>query len=301
MRYHSAASHANVPRRPTSNSDGTQLASSPVAEHKTTIAAAQMCAGPDKAANLAIAGRLATEAASRGAQLVVLPEVFAWSGPQAEEPSVAETIPGPTCEAIGALATRLGIYVVAGSILERAGDDKVFNTCVLLGPDGAIRATYRKIHLFDVDLPGRVTVRESDTRQPGDAPVVAETSVGKLGLSICYDLRFPELYRHLAHRGASLLVVPAAFTTPTGSAHWEVLLRARAIENQSYVIAANQYGPGLGGTTNYGNSMIIDPWGTVLARAGDREAIVLADIDSEYLNRVREELPALRHAHLRQG
>jgi predicted amidohydrolase len=263
------------------------------------VAALQLCATADKNENLARLEALAERAVTRGARLVVAPEVFLWRGPQAQEPEIAEPIPGPVPERLAALARRLAVHFVAGSFLERRGDGRPWNTSLLFAPDGSLLASYRKIHLFDVDIAGQVSVRESATRGAGTEPVVAPTDLGAIGLSICYDLRFPELYRRLALAGARILVVPAAFTFPTGAAHWEVLLRARAIENQCWVIAANQYGLGMGGVANYGNSMIIDPWGTVLARSGsDRDDVVCTEIDPAYLDRVREQLPALQHVRL---
>jgi predicted amidohydrolase len=231
---------------------------------------------------------------------VVLPEVFAWRGPRAEEAAHAETIPGPSTAAMAAVARETRVHLLMGSILERAADDtRSFNTSCLLSPAGELLTRYRKIHLFDVDLPGRVTVRESDARAPGDEVVVTETELGILGTSICYDLRFPELYRRQAKAGAELLLMPSAFTFTTGSAHWEVLCRARAIENQCYFLAANQTGMSPHGFADFGNSLIVDPWGAVLARAGDGEGVALAEIDRGYLARVRRELPALTHARLR--
>ncbi len=260
-------------------------------------AAVQLAAGADKPANLERAVTLIQRAADAGAQLVVLPEVCLWRGLQADEPQQAETIPGPSSQRFAAVAAERRIHLLAGSLLESSDDGRAYNTSLLFGPDGSTLGCYRKIHLFDVDLPGRVSIRESDTRRPGEVPVVAPTELGGMGLSVCYDVRFPELYRHLARAGAEVLCVPAAFTFVTGAAHWEVLLRARAIENQCYVIAANQFGTG-GGVPCYGNSMIIDPWGTVLARGGEGERIIFAEIDRAYLRQVRSELPSLRHARL---
>jgi predicted amidohydrolase len=186
-----------------------------------------------------------------------------------------------------------------GSILEGVPrEERRYNTSCLVDPSGSIGATYRKIHLFDVALPGRVAVQESATRLAGDAAVVAWTSLASVGMSICYDLRFPELYRRLAADGAEVLVVPSAFTLPTGSAHWEVLCRARAIENQCWLLAANQTGASPHGHRDYGNSMIVDPWGTVLARLGDEEGVAVAELDPAHLARVRAELPALTHRRL---
>jgi deaminated glutathione amidase len=266
---------------------------------RTIVAAVQMASGADRAANLLAATTLVRQAADAGARLVVLPEVFAWRGPRADEPRQRERIPGPTTEAMAALASSCGIFLCMGSIAEAvAGSPRGYNTSCLIDPTGAIIATYRKMHLFDVDLPGRVSVRESDDRAPGTEVVTARTPVGTLGMSICYDLRFPELYRQLSSAGADVLLVPSAFTFPTGAAHWEVLCRARAIENQCWVIAANQTGASPHGFADYGHSMIVDPWGTVVAQAGDEPGVVLAELDPERTARVRRELPSLQHRRL---
>jgi predicted amidohydrolase len=263
-------------------------------------AAIQMTATADKAANLERAERLVRVGAGRGARLIALPEVFNWRGKRVEQAAAAEALDGESLGLMSRLARELKIHIVAGSITESAGDSsRAYNTSVLLGPDGARIAVYRKIHLFDVDLPGRVTVRESDSKLSGADVVCSETSLGAMGLSICYDLRFPELYRRLAFSGARIIMVPSAFTFPTGEAHWEALVRARAIENQAYVIAPAQFGPNVYGYSDYGNSLIVDPWGRVLARAADQEGVVVAPIDLEYQDRVRSELPALKHARLR--
>jgi predicted amidohydrolase len=262
-------------------------------------AVAQLASGADRAANLRRAAELVRAAAARGARLVALPEVFAWRGTDVDDPTAAEPIPGPTSDSMGELARELGIFLCMGSILETiAGDRRRYNTSCLLDPTGAIVARYRKLHLFDVDIPGRVSVRESDGRRGGDAPVVARTALATFGCSICYDLRFPELYRRLVREGAQVLLVPSAFTFPTGAAHWDVLCRARAIENQCYLLAPNQTGTSPHGHADYGNSLIVDPWGTVLARAGDGEGVVTAELDGAYLARVRRELPALEHVRL---
>lgn len=262
-------------------------------------AAVQMASGPDRDANLARATALVREAARRDARLVVLPEVFAWRGPREAEPSAAEPVPGPTVEALGALARELGIYLCAGSLLEaRPAADRSYNTSCVFDPAGRLVARYRKLHLFDIDLPGRVSVKESDTRAPGDEVVTVPTPLGTLGLSICYDLRFPELYRRLGAEGAEVLLAPSAFTFPTGAAHWEVLCRARAVENQCYLIAPDQAGVSPHGFRDYGDSLIVDPWGCVLARAGEGESVVTAEIDLGYLARVRRELPCRQHARL---
>jgi len=265
-------------------------------------AAIQMNAGGDKAANLERAERLVRVGAARGANLVALPEVFNWRGKRNEQAAAAETLDGQSLMLISRLARELGIYIVAGSITEQIdGDSRCYNTSALFGPDGGRIAAYRKIHLFDVDLPGRVTVRESDAKLAGADVVTGATSLGTIGLSICYDLRFPELYRRLTFAGAQIIAIPSAFTFPTGEAHWEPLLRARAIENQAYVIAPAQFGPNVYGYSDYGNSMIVDPWGRVIAGAADQEGVVVAPIDLEYQERVRRELPALKHARLQSN
>jgi deaminated glutathione amidase len=261
-------------------------------------AAVQMCSGPDRARNLARATALVREAAARGARLIVLPEVMTWRGAREAEGENSEPIPGPTTEVMSSLARECNIYICMGSFLELSNTSRPYNTSCLFDPTGTLLASYRKIHLFDVDLPGKVSVRESDLRTPGTDVVTAATSLGTLGLSICYDLRFPELYRRLSLAGAEVLLVPSAFTFPTGSAHWEVLCRARAIENQCYLIAADQTGMSPHGHADWGDSLIVDPWGRVLARAGDGEGIVSAEIDLDYLARVRRELPALTHVRL---
>jgi predicted amidohydrolase len=262
-------------------------------------AAVQMHSGPDTSANLARARDLVRDAAAAGATLVVLPEVFAWRGLRSAEAGVPTTIPGPVSAFLCGLAADLRITLVGGSFLERGGDaERSYNTSLVIDPSGAIRAVYRKVHLFDVDLPGQVTVRESDGRMPGTEVVTASTDVGTIGLAICYDLRFPELFRRLAVAGATTITIPSAFTAFTGAAHWEPLLRARAIENQVYVIAPNQTGTSPHGFPDYGNSMIVDPWGTIVARAGDEDAVITAEIDLDLVARVRREMPCLEHARL---
>ncbi|MBI3249535.1 MAG: carbon-nitrogen hydrolase family protein [Deltaproteobacteria bacterium] len=262
------------------------------------VAAVQMTASSSKEENLAKAETFVRLAAERGASVIVLPEVFAWRGPRAEEPPQVEPIPGPTSERLRDVARRYRIHLLAGSFLEKSEEARAFNTSLLFGPEGDILAHYRKIHLFDVDIPGQVRVKESDTKKPGQDVVASETALGVFGLSVCYDLRFPELYRQLAAKGAEVLFVPSAFTFPTGAAHWEPLLRARAIENQAYVIAPNQIGKNTHGFADYGNSMIVDPWGKVLARAADKECFITAEIDRDYLEKVRRELPCLVHRRL---
>jgi predicted amidohydrolase len=195
-----------------------------------------------------------------------------------------------------ALARETGAWLLLGGFPERAADpSRIRNTSVLLRADGAVASIYRKIHLFDVDVPGGKRFRESEAVEPGDAPVVAETPWGPLGLSICYDLRFPELYRALATRGARIVSVPSAFTLETGKDHWSVLLRARAIENQVYLFAPAQFGSHGGARRSWGHAMVVDPWGAVLSECGDHEGYALAALDFEYQDRVRTSLPCLTH------
>ena len=261
-------------------------------------AAVQMTASSSKEENLAKAETFVHLAAERGAAFIVLPEVFSWRGQRSEEPAQLEPIPGPTSERFAALARSLDIHLLAGSFLEQTTEERAYNTSLLFSPAGEILAQYRKIHLFDIDIPGQVSMKESDTKKPGQEVITSKTALGTVGLSVCYDLRFPELYRQLADNGAELICVPAAFTFPTGAAHWEPLLRARAIENQAYLIAPNQIGKNVHGFADYGNSMIIDPWGKIVARAPDKECFIMAEIDRDYLEKVRRELPCLAHRRL---
>lgn len=266
---------------------------------KFLAAAVQMLASDDKAANLKEAEHWIRQAAAKGARVVVLPEVFIWRGNKKLEREFAESIPGPTSAALAALAREMGIYLLAGSILEAiSASDKAYNTSLLFDPSGGLLASYRKIHLFDVDLANGVSLRESDSRAHGTDVVVARTELGTMGLSVCYDLRFPELYRGHADQGADLIFVPSAFTAFTGQAHWEALLRARAIENQVYVIAADQFGKSAKSFECHGHSMIVDPWGKILAELADGPGLITAEIDLDYLAKVRAELPALRHRKL---
>jgi predicted amidohydrolase len=266
---------------------------------KFIAAAVQMLATDDKAANMNEAERWLRQAVADGARLVVLPEVFIWRGNKKLEREFAEPIPGPTSGWLASLARDLKIYLLGGSILEAiAGSPKAYNSSLLFDPSGALLATYRKIHLFDVDLANGVSLRESESRAHGANLVATQTALGTMGLSVCYDLRFPELYRGLADKGAHLIFVPSAFTAFTGQAHWETLLRARAIENQAYVIAADQFGKTEKSFECHGHSMIVDPWGTVLAELPDGPGIITAEIDLDHLAKVRAELPALHHRRL---
>lgn len=266
------------------------------------VGCAQMRVTDDKSRNLAVAEGLIRQASERGARLVVLPEMFLWRGPEEGITGAAEPLDGPSVTRLGQLAREVGLTVVAGSFYEADAQGGLpFNTTVVFGPEGHRLGVYRKIHLFDVAIPGKVAVRESDRMQGGDEVVCVDTPVGRVGLSVCYDLRFPELYRRLAREGASIACVPSAFTHATGAAHWEVLLRARAIENQIYVIAPNQVGPTTDGPPVWGGSSIIGPWGEVLARAPDAEALIVAEVAPRHQAEVREGLPCLGHARLTAG
>jgi predicted amidohydrolase len=257
-------------------------------------AAVQLNSTDDRQANLAKADGLTRAAAAEGAQLVVLPEKWTVLGTNAHLRAGAETLDGPAIGWAREVARELSIDLVAGSIVERVeGQEKLANTSVHVGPDGEIHAVYRKIHMFDVEVDGTV-YRESDSEQPGEEVVTSSTADGtELGLSICYDVRFPELYRILALRGARILALPAAFTLATTRDHWETLVRARAIENQAFVVAANQIGSHPPHHRSGGRSLIVDPWGLVLAQAPDSEGFITANLDLEHQDEIRHKLPAL--------
>jgi predicted amidohydrolase len=255
-------------------------------------AAVQMQSTPDRDRNLAAADRLTRAAAQAGAELVVLPEKWPALGDPADTPSFAEPLDGPAMQWASRAARELGIDLVAGSFTA-AEDERGRNTSMHFGPDGELKASYRKIHMFDVEVGGRV-YKESAHEAPGEDVVLSETASGiQLGLTVCYDLRFPELYRILAVRGARILTVPAAFTLATTREHWEVLLRARAIEDQCFVVAANQVGEHAQGIRSGGRSMIVDPWGVVLATAPDKETFVTAELDLARQDEIRRTLPSL--------
>jgi deaminated glutathione amidase len=258
------------------------------------LACVQLTSGTDKAANLEKAERLVAEAAATGADVVALPEKWNAIGDPAVLHATAETLEdGESVEAMRGWAKQHGVTLVGGSITERReGREKLSNTCVVLDPDGELVATYRKIHLFDVEVGGH-TYRESDAEEPGDEAVVAEVEGWPVGLTVCYDVRFPELYRILALEGAVLATVPAHFTLHTGKDHWHVLLRARAVENGFYVAAPAQVGVTGIGRPSYGRSLIVDPWGTVLAQAPDEETVISAELDRARVQEVRRQLPSL--------
>ncbi|MEW6622678.1 MAG: carbon-nitrogen hydrolase family protein [Bacillota bacterium] len=258
-------------------------------------AAVQMDSREDKEENLKEAAGLIDEAVSKGAKLIVLPELFNYLGPGMADWEHAEAIPGPSTEVIAGKAKQHGVYIVGGSILERVEDSKkTYNTSAVFAPSGEIIALYRKIHLYDVDVEDGPKSLESKYRLPGRETVCTSTSLCTLGLSICYDLRFPELYRSLSAKGAQVITASAYFARGTGKDHWELLVRARALENQAYMIAANQIGlkkP----FEAHGHSMIVDPWGRIIAENKQGVGITLAEIDLNYLIKVRTELPALKH------
>jgi len=264
------------------------------------VALCQMNTGDDVDANRLSAAELLEAAAADAADLAALPETWTYMGSARRHSEVAEPVPGPTSEWLAELARRHSMWILGGSILERDGE-RIFNTSLLFDRAGEPVARYRKIHLFDVDLPGQPPLRESFTYSPGEEVVTAGTEFGRIGLSICYDLRFPELYRILAVHGAEIVLVPSAFTYETGKDHWDVLVRARAIENLTFVLAPAQWGtwgPVDQNRRCYGNSLAVDPWGRVLARAPEGVGVAFAELDLEEVRRVRERLPALRHRRL---
>jgi predicted amidohydrolase len=256
-------------------------------------AAVQLQSTPDRDRNLAAADRLTRDAAKAGAELIVLPEKWPVLGTPEQTIAGAEPFDGPVVQWAKGIARELGVDLVAGSFSERTGSERGRNTSVHVGPDGELRAAYRKIHMFDVEVGGRV-YKESEHEAPGEEIVLSETANGLgLGLTICYDVRFPELYRILAVKGAEIITVPAAFTFATTRDHWEVLLRARAIEGQAFVVAANQIGEHAPGIRSGGRSMIVDPWGVVLATAPDTETFVVAELDLDRQAEIRRTLPSL--------
>ena len=260
------------------------------------VACVQLTSRADKAENLEKTERLVAQAAASGADVVLLPEKWNAIGGVETLHEAAETIEGgESVEAMRGWAAQHGITLVGGSITERReGREKLSNTSLVFDPDGELVALYRKIHLFDVDVGGH-RYRESDAEEPGEEPVVARLEGWPIGLTVCYDLRFPELYRILALEGAELVTVPAHFTLYTGKDHWHVLLRARAIENQNYVAAAAQIGETIPGKPSYGRSLIVDPWGIVLAQAPDEETVISAELDRARLEEVRRTLPSLKN------
>lgn len=259
------------------------------------VGVVQMNTQSDKRANVAKASQFIKEAADKGAKLVALPEYFNCMGENTGEGGNAESIPGYTSERLSRLAADLGVWIHCGSIAEENPDGgNPFNTTILMDDTGKIRCRYRKLHMFDVDLPNGVAVRESETKSPGNEIVTFDGELGHFGFSICYDIRFPEIYRVMAERGAEIFFTPSNFTLNTGKDHWESILRCRAIENTCYVVAPAQIGK-KSKFDAFGKSMVVDPWGTVIAKAKDKEGIVLAEIDMAYLREVRGQVPSLKN------
>jgi predicted amidohydrolase len=275
-----------------------------MADHSTTCrespmrtAIVQMRSTPDVDANLAATERLVRRAASLGAEFALLPEAFAFIGPEAQKRELLEPLPtgGPILDRCRTLARETQIPILLGGFHERASDGRAHNTAVHLQANGEIVALYRKIHLFDVDLADGTRLAESDGTAAGNDAVVTSTAFGNLGLSICYDVRFPLLYQALVERGAIALAVPSAFTASTGKDHWHVLLRARAIECQAYVLAPAQWGHHWKARTSYGHSLIADPWGCVIAECSDGEGVAVAELDLAKVQEARRGLPSLQH------
>lgn len=259
------------------------------------VAAVQLSSGTNVSSNLDIAVELINEAVGRGATYIQLPEYFNYLGPARGNSSVAESIPGPTTTRLGMIAKERGVTIHVGSMLETSGDaDKCFNTSVIIGRDGEVGASYRKIHLFDIHVPGVNVQQESDAISPGQQFVVAQLAEFELGMTVCFDLRFPELYRKLSLEGASVLAVPSAFNAATGRAHWEVLVRARAIENHAFVIAAAQVGTTTEGIATHGHSLIVGPWGDVMCESlAAGPDVITATIDPEEVRRRRSQIDVL--------
>lgn len=264
------------------------------------VAAIQFCAGLQKPGNVARALAMVEDAARQGAKMVVLPEMFALYGDLSLAAAHAEPIPGNFSRQLCELAKQHQILLSAGSFAEQAGQvGLAYNTNLLISPQGEVLASYRKMHRFDVEIPGQVSAKESAHFLAGDdcSPIAWDSH--RYGTAICYDLRFPELFRKLSSQGLDVLLLPSAFTKTTGRDHWNVLVRARAIENQVFVIAANQVGEHAPGVSSFGHSLIVDPWGNILAEAsGENEEILLADLDFQQQNAIRERVPALKHRRL---
>ncbi|MYD43001.1 MAG: carbon-nitrogen hydrolase family protein [Gammaproteobacteria bacterium] len=266
---------------------------------KTRVGIVQLCATNDVTQNLATTEELSQRAVAEGAEVVCLPEAFAYIGSDRERLPMLEDLEqgGPILDSCRRIATSHNVHVIAGGFPEKAPDDRAYNTCLHLTPAGTIAAAYRKIHLFDVDLSDGTRMLESRNTSPGDAAVTSELPFGTVGLTVCYDVRFPRLYQDLVDKGATALAVPAAFVKTTGRSHWHVLLRSRAIECQAYVIAAAQYGDHQHrNRKSYGHALIADPWGDVIAEcADDADGFAVAELDPAEVTRVREELPSLKN------
>lgn len=262
---------------------------------KFNVAVCQLTVSEDKESNISKAREMIRQAAGQGARLVVLPEMFNCPYQAPKFPVYAETYPaGPTFKMLAAAAAEEKVYLVGGSVPERDGE-RVYNASFIFGPDGNLLARHRKVHLFDVSLPGGITVKESSTLGAGEQVTVVNTGLCPVGVAICYDIRFPELMRLMALRGAKIIVIPAAFNMTTGPAHWDLVFRTRAVDNQIFVVAASPARDVKAGYVAYGHSMIIDPWGDMVARADEKEQVLLGEVSLERLDRVRRELPLLEH------
>jgi len=276
---------------------------------RLVVGAVQMCSTDDVAANMATVGRLVGEAAGRGAELVVLPECFAFLGRrEGDKMAVAEALdedyPGPIQEALRELASRHRVHLIGGGLPERVPEDerRAYNTAIVIAPDGGVIGRYRKVHLFDVDIPGGATLRESDGTASGTGPLVVPIGPAQVGVTICYDVRFPELYRRMAlDQGAEVFLVPAAFTAHTGRAHWHLLLRARAVEDQCWVVAPAQWGRHNERRESFGHTLVVDPWGTIVGERAEGDGVVVATIDGAALVKTRRQMPCLTHASLWRG
>jgi len=268
------------------------------------VGAVQLCSTHDLSANLARCAELTAQAAAEGAQLVVLPECFSFLGRgEGDKLAIAEALDGngPVMSALRELATRHGVWVLGGGTPElvRGDNKRTYNTAVAIAPSGELMARYRKIHLFDVEIPGGAVLRESDATAPGDELVVVDIAGVPVGVSICYDVRFPELYRQLVKdMGAEVLVVPAAFTAHTGAAHWHLLLRARAVEDQAWVVAPAQWGRHNAKRESYGHSLVVDPWGTIVGERAEGDGVVVVTLDGAAVEKRRTQMPCLQHAVL---
>lgn len=266
-------------------------------QKKLKVAVIQMTSTNNKKKNLADAKKLIIKAVKNKAEFILLPEVFNFRGSFVDTANQAEPIPGESTQFISSLAKKYKVAILIGSIMEKS-KGKPYNTSVLIAKNGKIISKYRKIHLFDIKLKGQ-EILESSRNSPGEKPSLTKLFGIKIGLSICYDLRFPELYRNYTEKGAEILCIPSSFTKPTGEAHWHTLIKARAIENTCYVLAPNQAGIGSSGIKTYGHSLIVDPWGKILAEGkSSGEDIIYADLDFEYLEKIRKNLPCLKHRKL---
>lgn len=266
--------------------------------NKFKLAVCQMNVKEDKAANIKKALDYISTAASNKADMIVLPEMFNCPYDSRKFSFYAEEADsGETIRAISDAAANLGIYITAGSIPE-IDHGKLYNSCFVFDRKGSLIGKHRKMHLFDIDIPGQITFKESETLSPGEAITIVDTEFCKVGIAICYDMRFPELIRLMALKGAKLIVIPAAFNMTTGPAHWEALIRIRAVDNQVYMAAASPARDMQAGYVAYGNSMIVEPWGNIIARAAEKEDIIYADIDGDHINKIRNELPLLKHRRI---